>query len=352
MFRWFRPLSAPDEIYASSLQTLHLGHALWYPEPHESGEPQIGDVGFIHEGAFIRLFNLDLSAPEKKVTFWEPPYEITEPLPPGVLKIDRRHRPLVPDHYCSHGVESKELHASANITAGANVSAALTANYTCKAAQGAILALKSEAHAETVFENAVLENYIARHHDGWYAYAKDVLGHRFKQESLIVVRGWVKTEADWAVAAFSNASTSVSASVEGNAGGVAGAGIGGSHSRSVTGPRVQRQGRDYLADASRPRPAEPIRDQCVLVKRYMLRKRLVILKKIVAGADYHRLPGAGDERGGSGGKGVVVQEEEDLIDANMLEFKGEGEAPDLLEILLDYMLEVCPPKPSDVCSAK
>ncbi|EKM58787.1 uncharacterized protein PHACADRAFT_191123, partial [Phanerochaete carnosa HHB-10118-sp] len=79
MFRWFRPLSAPDEIYASSLQTLHLGHALWYPEPHESGEPQIGDVGFMFEGAFIRLFNLDTSAAEKKVTFWDPPYKITEP---------------------------------------------------------------------------------------------------------------------------------------------------------------------------------------------------------------------------------------------------------------------------------
>ncbi|EKM57385.1 uncharacterized protein PHACADRAFT_255108 [Phanerochaete carnosa HHB-10118-sp] len=113
MFFFRRPLSAPDEIYASCLSTLHEGHALWYPEPHASGEPQIGDVGFIRKGAFIRLFNLDTSAPEKKVIEWDPPFEITEPLPQGVLKIDPRRRPLVPAHYRSHGVESKQAHASA-----------------------------------------------------------------------------------------------------------------------------------------------------------------------------------------------------------------------------------------------
>ncbi|EKM56558.1 uncharacterized protein PHACADRAFT_253757 [Phanerochaete carnosa HHB-10118-sp] len=115
MFFFRRLPSAPDEIYSSCLASLHEGHALWYPEPHESGEPQIGDVGFIHRGAFIRLFNLDASAPEKKVVFWDPPFEITEPLPPGVLKIDRRRRPLVPAHYRSHGVESRQVYASADM---------------------------------------------------------------------------------------------------------------------------------------------------------------------------------------------------------------------------------------------
>ncbi|EKM58888.1 uncharacterized protein PHACADRAFT_249001 [Phanerochaete carnosa HHB-10118-sp] len=69
MFRFRRLPSAPYEIYSSSLDTLYLGHALWYPEPHVTGEPQIGDVGFARRGAFVRLFNLDTSAPEKKVTY-------------------------------------------------------------------------------------------------------------------------------------------------------------------------------------------------------------------------------------------------------------------------------------------
>ncbi|EKM58886.1 uncharacterized protein PHACADRAFT_248998 [Phanerochaete carnosa HHB-10118-sp] len=114
-FQWFRPPSAPDEIYSSSLETLHLGRALWYPEPHATGEPQIGDVGYIREGAFIRLFNVDTSAPEKKVTFWPISFEDIEPLPPHVLQIDPRRRPLAPDHYCSHGVEATRVHASVDL---------------------------------------------------------------------------------------------------------------------------------------------------------------------------------------------------------------------------------------------
>ncbi|EKM58801.1 uncharacterized protein PHACADRAFT_88684 [Phanerochaete carnosa HHB-10118-sp] len=339
MFRWFRPSSAPDEIYSSCLQTLHLGHALWYPEPHETGEPQICDVGFIHEGAFIRLFNFDPDlSQEKKVKFWEPPFTITEPLSRNLLRVDRRQRPLVPAHYCSHGVESKQMQASANVTAGANVSAALTANYTCKATQGAILELNSNAYTETLFENQALEKYIVRNHDTWYTYATETLGHRLKRENLVVVRGWVKTEADWAAVAFGNVSTSSSVSAEGNVGGIAGVGVGRSHSRSVTGTPMERQGQHYLADASRRRPAESTRDQCVLVKRYKLQKRLGILTKLTAGAGHHRLPDAGDGRSGRGGEGVVVREEEDLIDAGML--NRQGDILDPLDILLDYMLEV------------
>ncbi|EKM58806.1 uncharacterized protein PHACADRAFT_86413 [Phanerochaete carnosa HHB-10118-sp] len=323
MFRLHRLPPAPDEIYSSSLATFHEGHALWYPEPHESGEPQIGDVGFIHRGAFIRLFNLDTSAPEKKVTFWPVPFDDIKPLPPHVLQIDRRHRPLVPDHYCSHGMESKEIHASVDATAGASMSLALTAAYKCKSTQSAVLALKSEAHAETLFENQVLENYIVRNHDTWYTYATGVLGHRLKQENLVVICGWVKTEADWAAAAFSNISSSSHVSVEGNAGGVAGMELGGSHSKSVTGPRMQRQGRHYLPDASHPCPVEPTRDQCMFVKRYGVRKRLWIFKKIVASADYHQLLDMDDGRSGSGGKGAIAQEEDNLIGANVLELESE-----------------------------
>ncbi|EKM58906.1 uncharacterized protein PHACADRAFT_191217 [Phanerochaete carnosa HHB-10118-sp] len=314
MFCCFCLLFTSDDIYSSSLQMLHLGHALWYPEPHESGKPQIGDVGVIHEGAFIRLFNLDTSTLEKKVTFWNPQFENAEPLPPGVPKIDRRHQPFAPGQYCSHGVESEQQHTSSNRMADANVSPTFAANYTCKAAQGAILSLKSEAHVETVLElgNGILENYIAQHHN-------------------------VKTEADWAVAAFCNVSTSSSASVEDDARSIAEVRVGWSQSRSVTGPRMQRHGQYYLPDASLLRPAEPTRDQCVLLKRCKLRKRLGILK-IFVGAGHRRHPDVGKGRGGSGDEGLVPREE-GLNDANMPEFEGESEIPDTLDILLDYILE-------------
>ena len=34
------------------------GHALWEPDPGQYGAVQVGDVGFIRTGHFIRLFNI------------------------------------------------------------------------------------------------------------------------------------------------------------------------------------------------------------------------------------------------------------------------------------------------------
>ena len=48
------------EVYRSQLaRYAYLGHALWRPSPeHTNGEVRIGDVGYFHEGAFKRLFNV------------------------------------------------------------------------------------------------------------------------------------------------------------------------------------------------------------------------------------------------------------------------------------------------------
>ena len=46
-----------SEIYASQLVHLGYGHPLWRPEPTKFGDVEIGDVGFIDDGCFYRLFN-------------------------------------------------------------------------------------------------------------------------------------------------------------------------------------------------------------------------------------------------------------------------------------------------------
>ncbi|EKM56565.1 uncharacterized protein PHACADRAFT_92278 [Phanerochaete carnosa HHB-10118-sp] len=336
MFFSRRLPAAPDEIYSSCLATLYEGHAMWYPEPHVSGEPQIGDVGFIRKGAFVRLFNLDTSAPEKRVALWNPPFEVTEDLPPSLFMIDPRRCPLVPAHYPSHGVEVRQRGASVDITAAINVSATLGAEYTCKAAQGAVLELNSEADAESIYEKVSLKEYIIRHHNEWYAYAKDVLDLDIQRESIVVVIGWVKTEADWATVAFGNTSTSSSVSLEGRAAGVVGAGVGTSRSSSTTGPTMRRQGKDYSASAP-----DSARDQSVFLKRLKMKKRFGLLKEIVAGAGYHRLPDRGDGRGGSAAEGIAAREGdvEDIDEASIIELGSEGEVPDPLDVLLNYILE-------------
>ena len=48
-----------SDIYASQMDELHYGHALWCPDGYDdSGEIKIGDVGFVKEGIFSRMFNV------------------------------------------------------------------------------------------------------------------------------------------------------------------------------------------------------------------------------------------------------------------------------------------------------
>ena len=51
------------DTYRDQLASLLRGHALWEPDP--SGlydQVQVGDVGYVREGHFLRLFNALLSA--------------------------------------------------------------------------------------------------------------------------------------------------------------------------------------------------------------------------------------------------------------------------------------------------
>lgn len=51
------PMPSAPEVYAKELAHHKLGYPLWVPEPEKSGEVLIGDVGFVREGRFRRLFN-------------------------------------------------------------------------------------------------------------------------------------------------------------------------------------------------------------------------------------------------------------------------------------------------------
>lgn len=212
-------------------------------------------------------------------------------------------------------------------TAGPDVAATLSAKYTCHASHGAVLVLKSEAHAEAIFDNRALKKYIIRHHHTWHAYARDDLFQDIKLEDIVVISGWVKTEADWVVAAFSNTSTSSSGSVEAHAGGVAGFKAEGSHTTSVTGPKMHRHGERYLESASGAGLADAKRDQSVFVKRLKVRRRFVVWRKVVAGAGYHRLPEPGDARGASGEEGITAREVEDVDELDIPELRGEVYVP-------------------------
>ena len=78
------------------------GHALWAPSPTNPDRPvQVGDVGFVREGKFHRLFNSLLPADDPSHEFGVPEYY--EPLVPKLLDhIDVGS--LRSNNYCSDGV--------------------------------------------------------------------------------------------------------------------------------------------------------------------------------------------------------------------------------------------------------
>ena len=80
-----------------------FGHALWEPNPGRLYSPvEVGDVGFIREGKFHRVFNALLPADHPSHQRFGVP-EYYEPLRPSVAEhVDSGT--LTPNDFCSYGV--------------------------------------------------------------------------------------------------------------------------------------------------------------------------------------------------------------------------------------------------------
>ncbi|EKM58865.1 uncharacterized protein PHACADRAFT_136001 [Phanerochaete carnosa HHB-10118-sp] len=206
----------------------------------------------------------------------------------------------------------------------------------CKEVQGALLDLKSEAYAESLYENPRIMAYMARQHDSWYTFART--DHLVEPEDIVFVSGWVKTPANWATAAFRDTSKTREVSLKGQIWQFVGLKLSASTTKEYSGPPMHRQGSKYPKRAGR----NSTRDQCVFVKRIKIKKRLGIVRVLIAGAGHDKLPpGNSDPETVAG---VVAVEElldtEDLGNGGALFSEGQGKAIDPLDALLDYILEV------------
>jgi hypothetical protein len=56
------PIEQPSNVYREQLTSLYHGHALWEPGPIRSiyDRVTIGDVGYVNDGFFYRMFNVIL----------------------------------------------------------------------------------------------------------------------------------------------------------------------------------------------------------------------------------------------------------------------------------------------------
>ncbi|GJE97165.1 kinase-like protein [Phanerochaete sordida] len=273
---------SPDEVYATSLASLGFGYPLWHPEPHVSGEPQIGDVGLLVQGQFIRLFHLDTTAADKQVTCHYRPFTDIEagcwaaqwPL------IDQIGTALLPAHYCNHG--KKHLSSS---TGSDRLSWTLGSNYpvdcTCQCHnQGTALTLRNEATAQMLHPSRWIKDYVIHRSPQWHVYATQVLGFEVRPDEIMVVTGWYKTTRDWSVTAFDGATT---ATLDTTGVDVVGVQSGDSLTRNAASSAHHRQGFTYLQvpDSSR-RPhgdSKYVRkDQCIFVQGIKVQYRLVLFR--------------------------------------------------------------------------
>lgn len=99
------------EVYAQELLSRGHGYPLWFPEPDpKKGSPQIGDVGYIHKGAFRRLFNV--LKDRKQFTKGMP--ENYTPLEYDAEELDMKYKNGIQNKaISSHSVTSHEVKGSA-----------------------------------------------------------------------------------------------------------------------------------------------------------------------------------------------------------------------------------------------
>jgi hypothetical protein len=101
------PLS-PCDVYREHLRSLGNGHPLWRPDPANLYQQvSIGDVGYVREGSFIRIFNVLLPHDDpSNCLFGEPePYSRLDLGPFGNIRRSKFSRG---DYYSREVTSSDE----------------------------------------------------------------------------------------------------------------------------------------------------------------------------------------------------------------------------------------------------
>ncbi|PIL25477.1 hypothetical protein GSI_13367 [Ganoderma sinense ZZ0214-1] len=168
------------EVYTKLLFKRVHGYPLWEPEPTQSGEVLIGDVGYVLDGGFYRLFNATLPADHPVHAQYGVPNG-HEPL--NLPDILRHHRPHALQAGPIYGKSVTAVNADASVEAGTGTFGPLAhVRFKFSDEQGAVLVLKNDAHREVLHP------------------CRDLTQLDLKSQDIIFVCGWVKT-AEWASAA-------------------------------------------------------------------------------------------------------------------------------------------------------
>lgn len=160
--------------------------------------------------------------------------------------------------------------------------AGLAFGYECREDQGAMIRLKHEVTRQAIFDNDHIRDYILRHHDTWCKFIIDDLRLHVEPDRIIFVSGWTKTASDWTATAFMSTTSGFHASIESGVGGMGGMSVEYSKRHSSTSLKISRRGSRNKDETDEERGRF---DQCIFLRRYMVKKKFRLLSKIEAAAE-------------------------------------------------------------------
>ncbi|KAH8998274.1 hypothetical protein EDB86DRAFT_3076119 [Lactarius hatsudake] len=286
-----------------------FGHALWEPNPGEYPPVEVGDVGFIRQGKFHRLFNaLHSENHPSNQRFGVP--EDHEQLQPVPNHIDRGA--LNPNTFYSYGVSvvSGGLEA---LSAGSIGSAEVS--FSCTKKQGAVLTLPVAAQREDTLTQDHFRKWITTHIDSWFAFTQK-LGLGIGMGDIILVTGFHRTRS-WSNITFNEVQTDAQFSLGVEVAGAFGASVNWRASSLRIQGAVPNHG---------PSGENLPENQCIFIRGFRVKRNFRKLPRIKAAAEPEP-----DPRGGGG-----EPEKEVVWIPSVTEYR------DPLHVLLEYIAKSAP----------
>lgn len=196
------PLPQPHySVYREQLTSLYHGHALWEPDPANIYERvSVGDVGYVREGYFFRMFNVLLPSedPSNRVIGEPDPYEPVDLGPFVNVRVSRLSKGDYHSRYVSTQEHNIGVQAQAPRTpADGNA----TTSFRCRKKLGAFLSLPFDGYREDIIRTKAFEDYIRDHSESWFAFAQRNRLDVQRMEDIILVSGCTLVTA-WAAGAF------------------------------------------------------------------------------------------------------------------------------------------------------
>ncbi|KAI9063866.1 hypothetical protein FKP32DRAFT_1592106 [Trametes sanguinea] len=268
-------------VYTKLMFQRGLGYPLWEPEPSEGGEVLIGDIGYILDGGFYRLFNATLPREHPVNQRCRVPDDYEPFVYPEAL-LHRRPRALEPKPLCSKHVTAYSLEGSLDVGLG-NPGVSGGVRFKFSEDQGAVLVLKSPGNRETLHPCRDLVQYIVQNHPAWYSFATDVCRLDVAESDIIFVAGFIKT-AEWALAAATQRARECELTFGGNVGPLTSATFSISSRREAAMSVEHRTGPHRMDSESRASDDEVVSDQCVFLHYYKFKRRKILSPKVIRAA--------------------------------------------------------------------